>query len=446
MTRLAGRCEAKRNQIATRCGEHRRRVVFDCACGGIVYRTIRQDGAADAPHCAIGRVERDVGKLVSAAMIVKNEERVLAGCLDSLTGLVDEIVVVDTGSTDRSRDIAAEHGARVHCHAWQEDFSAARNAALDHAVGEWILYIDADERVRPYDRRRLEHELADPALCAMTVRFHPRTGYTAYPEYRLFRRDRRIRFRGAIHETMLPDIHAMVASGQGRCEATGLTIDHLGYDGDQSHKLPRNLALLEKEVRVNPDRMYLWWHLGTVYRDLGRIAEAEAAWQTGVAISRRAQPCPPEAALCFVELIRRRLDLGQDALALLHEAISLQPEDPFLHWLMAQALLAEGRYEAAVPIFERLAAIDPETLLTCFAYDRRFLGAGALAEAGQCAFRLGRWQESEAFFRRAEWRCPDSLEFRVKRQLAAARAAAATARAMAEGTAQGGAVPQGAAA
>jgi glycosyltransferase involved in cell wall biosynthesis len=124
-------------------------------------------------------VEWDVGKLVSAAMIVRNEARFLAGCLDSLAGLVDEIVVVDTGSTDHSPDIAAAHGARVHHHAWREDFSAARNEALDCAVGDWILYIDADERVRPYDRSRLEHELADPSLCAMAVRFHPRTGYTA---------------------------------------------------------------------------------------------------------------------------------------------------------------------------------------------------------------------------------------------------------------------------
>lgn len=381
-----------------------------------------------------------MGKLVSAAMIVKDEERFLAGCLDSIAGLVDEIVVVDTGSADRSREIAAAHGARVHHHTWREDFSAARNEALDQAVGDWILYIDADERVRPYDRARLAQDLADPSLCAATVRFHPRTGYTAYPEHRLFRRDPRIRFRGAIHETMMPDINHLVATGQGRCGTSGLTIDHLGYDGDQSHKLPRNLAILEKEVRVNPERMYLWWHLGTVYRDLGRGEEAEFAWFKGVEIARRAQPCLHEAALCFVELIRRRLDTGQDAMPLLDEALALQPDDPFLHWLMTQALMKAGRYDDALPIFERLAAIDPETLVTSFAYDRRVLGASALADAGQWAFRMGRWREAEAFFRRAEWRCPDNLEFRVKRQLASARVAAA-----ANGASQGAAA-QGAAA
>jgi tetratricopeptide (TPR) repeat protein len=366
-----------------------------------------------------------VGKLVSAAMIVKNEARFLAGCLDSIAGLVDEIVVVDTGSTDRSPDIAAAHGARVQHHTWHDDFSAARNQALDQAVGDWILYIDADERVRPYERSRLEQDLGAASLCATTVRFHPRTGYTAYPEHRLFRRDPRIRFRGAIHETMMPDINQMVATGQGRVGSSNLTIDHLGYDGDQSHKLQRNLTILEKEVQVKPERMFLWWHLGTVYRDLGRMQDAAAAWQTGVGIARRVRPSPAEASLCFVELVRQRLASGLDVMDLLNEAIALQPEDPFLQWLMTQALQAAGRYEDALPIYEHLATIDPETLLTHTAYDRRVLGAGALAEAGQWAFRIGRWQDSAAFFRRAEWRCPDKLEFRVKRQLAEARITAA---------------------
>jgi len=358
-------------------------------------------------------------------MIVKNEERFLDGCLASLEGLVDEAVVVDTGSSDRTVEIAKARGARVFQHAWREDFSAARNEALDRATSDWILYIDADERVRPYARQRLEAELADPSLCAATLRFYPRTGYTAYPEYRLFRRDPRIRFRGTIHETMMPDINELVASGQARSGITGLTIDHLGYDGDQSHKLQRNLTLLETEVQSKPERMYLWWHLGTVYRDLGRFDEAEAAWQTGIDIARRTEFRLPEASFCFIELIRRRSEMGDDMMPLIEEAIALQPDDLFLYWLKAQSLLASGRYEDAVPLFERLATIDPDTLVTSLAFDRRFLGAAALAEAGQNAFRLGRWRESEAFFRRAEWRSPDSIEYRVKRQLAEARAAAA---------------------
>ncbi len=362
--------------------------------------------------------------LLSAAMIVKNEERFLAGCLDSIAGLVDEVVIVDTGSTDASVALATARGARVHRHVWQDDFAAARNAALDLARGDWILYIDADERARPCARDRLNRELADPGLCCALVRFHPRSGFTAYPEYRLFRRDPRIRFRGAIHETMLPDIERLIAAGDGRIGWSGLTIDHLGYDDDQSHKLPRNLRLLVKETRVNPNRIYLWWHLGTVYRDLGRLAEARTAWQTGIGIARRDDTSPPDGVLCYIEVIRLGLDHGEDMRGLIDEAAAAYPDDLFLVWLRGQALMAAGAFTLAVAAFETLAAIDADSLVTHSAYDRRVFGADALAEAGTWAFRLGRWRESEAFFRRAEWRAPDMLEWRVKRQLAGARAAA----------------------
>src|SRR5579883_1951392 len=86
---------------------------------------------------------------LSAAIIVKNEERHLPECLSSLAGLVDEIVIVDTGSTDRTREIAASAGARIFDFPWMGDFSAARNHALNQVRGDWTLYIDADERVRP---------------------------------------------------------------------------------------------------------------------------------------------------------------------------------------------------------------------------------------------------------------------------------------------------------
>ena len=89
---------------------------------------------------------------LTVCLIVKNEEKFLGQCLDSVRGLADQIVVVDTGSTDRTVDIAREHGAEVHTFAWCDDFSAARNAALEHATGDWILMLDADEELPPKPR------------------------------------------------------------------------------------------------------------------------------------------------------------------------------------------------------------------------------------------------------------------------------------------------------
>jgi tetratricopeptide (TPR) repeat protein len=320
-----------------------------------------------------------VRNLISAALIVRDEEKNIGACLESIAALSDEIVVVDTGSSDRSREIAAAHAARVIDYQWQDDFAAARNFAIDHATGEWILYIDADERVRPCDRRIVDGLLNELGLCSCTVRFHPRTGFTAYPEHRLFRRDARIRFRSAIHETILPDLNRIVAAGEGRIGSSGLTIDHLGYDGDQSHKAGRNLPLLHKQLGLDPERLYLWWHLGVVERDLGRLAEAEAAWQQGVDIARRGDACGPEIALCFIELAKVRLQRGEEALGLVREAKRLQPHNLLLHWIEAQALVAAGRHPEGFAIFARLASVDPDTL-----FGRVILRPPDIRSSGPC--------------------------------------------------------------
>lgn len=363
-----------------------------------------------------------MGKLLSAALIVRNEEHHIGSCLQSIAGLVDEIIVVDTGSCDETGEIAAASGAQVFHYAWHDDFAAARNHAIDQATSDWILYIDADERARAHDRYSLADDLDDPGLCACTVRFYPRTGCTAYPEHRLFRRDPRIRFRSAIHETIMPDLHRIVAAGHGRVGSSRLTIDHLGYDGDQSRKAERNLPLLRKQLRVDPDRIYLWWHLGSVYRDLGRAADAETAWRQGVNIARSRSGRGPEIVLCFIELAKMRLDCGADALALVREARALQRDNLLLQWFEARLLAAAGQHAKALPIFERLARVDPDNLLADLSYDRRIFGAWAFAEMGHCAFRMEWYRESERWFRRAEMLEPECLEFRVKREFASRRA------------------------
>lgn len=84
---------------------------------------------------------------LSLSMIVKNEERFLPGCLESVKGLVDEIVIVDTGSTDGTKKIAESCRAKIIDFKWCDDFSAARNESLRHVTGDWVLYLDADERL-----------------------------------------------------------------------------------------------------------------------------------------------------------------------------------------------------------------------------------------------------------------------------------------------------------
>ena len=143
---------------------------------------------------------------ISAALIVRNEARFLEGCLTALTGQVNEIVVVDTGSADATAAIAKKHAVKLLHHRWTGDFSEARNVAVEAATGEWILYIDADERLLLPEKTKLSSFLSNPRAAAAWVQFMPKTGFTRYRELRLFRNRPDIRFKGRIHETVMADV------------------------------------------------------------------------------------------------------------------------------------------------------------------------------------------------------------------------------------------------
>ncbi|MFZ2655904.1 MAG: glycosyltransferase family 2 protein, partial [Victivallales bacterium] len=97
---------------------------------------------------------------LSVCMIVKNEEAFLGRCLKSVVDHVDEIIIVDTGSTDRTVGIAKSFGARIYYHPWQDDFSLHRNQSISYARGRWIFIIDADEEYRASSKRNLREEVA----------------------------------------------------------------------------------------------------------------------------------------------------------------------------------------------------------------------------------------------------------------------------------------------
>ncbi len=363
--------------------------------------------------------------LLSAALIVRDEERFLAGCLQSIAGLVDETVVVDTGSVDRSREIARDHGARLAEYPWNGDFAAARNHALDLARGAWILYIDADERVSAGDRAGLDPLLRDPRLAALTVRFRPITGFTRYREYRLFRNRPDLRFAGVIHETHVPALLDLCAREKMGIANSEVAIDHLGYDGDQAHKHGRNLPLLRARLASDPHHVYSWGHLGVTLHGMGDEVGAEAAWRQGVAVVRAKRARSISDSAPYVDLAHCLIRRGEDAGALLDEGLHLFPDNFTLQWLRARTLADAGGFAEALPILERLAATDPEVAGGgVLAHDERIFGLFACEALGLCCFRLGRYAESARWYGRAEELADSPLENRTKRLLAASRAGA----------------------
>ena len=150
---------------------------------------------------------------ISLCMIVKNEERVLARCLDSIADLMDEIIIVDTGSTDRTKAIAAGYTDKIYDFEWIQDFSAARNFAFSHATMEYIYTADADEVVDAENRKRFRYlkECLLPEIEIVQMKYGNQlqhgTVYNFDEEYRpkLFKRLREFVWEGSVHETVRLD-------------------------------------------------------------------------------------------------------------------------------------------------------------------------------------------------------------------------------------------------
>lgn len=355
---------------------------------------------------------------VSACLIVKNEERFLEGCLGSIKHVVDEIIIGDTGSTDQTPAIARQMGARLYHIPWTDDFSDARNQVLALATGDWILSMDADERLRFVTRLEIEPFLNDPATIAYHVSLYPKTGWTGMWVLRLFRNDPEIRFRGIFHETPWKGLAKVLSKDAKEIGLSPLVLDHLGYDygNNQAEKLMRNRSLLLKEVEINPDNAYAWSHLGLVYSDLGEDALAEAAWQRAIGMIKKNMTSPIYAYIYYIEWL---IEKNRPVWGLLTEAIENVPDNPYLYWFKGHLLMHETRYDEALPLFERLVLWGKRRDFnrSLMAYPACIFDVYAYDSLATCHFRLGNYTEAQEYFEQAEKSGPNPMEYKVKRQL-----------------------------
>ncbi|MEI3019329.1 glycosyltransferase family 2 protein [Ruminococcus sp.] len=142
-------------------------------------------------------------------MIVRNEEAVLERCLDSVAELVDEIILVDTGSTDDTKKIASKFSAKIYDFPWRDDFSAARNYAVAQAVGDYWFWLDADDVVEGENREKLRRILAHPDADVVFLPYQLSFDEDGKPQMiscreRIFRRSVKFQWEGAVHEAIVP--------------------------------------------------------------------------------------------------------------------------------------------------------------------------------------------------------------------------------------------------
>ena len=215
--------------------------------------------------------------VLSFCMIAKNEERDLAACLDSVRGVADELIVVDTGSTDRTAAIASEYGAEVAPFDFRvADFAGARNCAIGRARGGWILMLDADETLDPACAAAVKTLVAEDLNAGYFLERVNRSTAEEAPftdfVVRLFPKRPGVRYRGRVHET----VDASILAGGGKLIRSGIRIDHR-FRLDPEARRRKNLwyiDILKEEIAADPSDDSRLDFLAAEYHQLEMFDEA----------------------------------------------------------------------------------------------------------------------------------------------------------------------------
>lgn len=370
-------------------------------------------------------------KTVSLCLIARDEEASIGMTIKSVLALVDEVIVVDTGSRDNTRIIAEGYGARVMDFTWEDDFSAARNAALNEALSDWVLILDADEflqPVRPVDFQRLLH---DPAVAGYRLRMASPIGEETTPGptmIRLFRNDPQVRYRYPIFEQVSESLEAWSRDQGLHIIDSDLTVVHeTGKPGQLARKRERNQRILRKAMSEYPQEPYFPYKLGCAGLHLqdeevlptGGLAAAlghlHTSWQRIAShppTALRDLPWLPDLGAKSISGLLA-LHKVPEARALARRFGDLFPEHPRI--LLQDAVvqlrhLERDRSEMAADQFERerqdlVATLEhlrllPEPLRRV-ANDRRLFDLYPLRYLGELALLSGRVSEAVGYYEQA---------------------------------------------
>jgi tetratricopeptide (TPR) repeat protein len=355
-----------------------------------------------------------VGPGISLCMIVKDEERFIAGALESVAGVVDEICIVDTGSSDLTREIARGFGARVLDVPWADDFAAARNAALALATRPWTFVLDADERLTQASRADLVAVgRTAPAgrgkwvTCRNLTDDYRGTGAMSNMLVRLFPNSPRIRYRNSIHEFVALDGR----DGGLPADKTAIEIVHHGYLGAvvrERDKGARNLRLSRAAVARDPHDAFHQYNLGMASLLAGDRATALTALERARELTQAAPRGFRVHAL--VTLAELHADVRGDtatALRLVRECLALVPTYSNAHFVHGKILARTGELYAARDAFGRAIAAGADDR-DQFVVDNEIAIWKAHSEIGATLMHESRFAEALAWFELAARARPDA--------------------------------------
>jgi len=296
---------------------------------------------------------------ISACVIVKNEERNIARCISSYIDIVDEIVVVDTGSTDRTVEIAKDLGAKVFYFEWVNDFAKAKNYALSKATGDWIIFLDADEYFDVERSRNIPNLIKKygkdktKILGCTLVNIEEKTGEIigTCSQSRIFKRDKEIYYISDIHERLHSegkDTRAVFLTEE------ELLIYHTGYSQHKiQEKAERNLPMLLKGLEREPVDPTLYFFLSDTYFSL---KDYEKCIYYGELFLKNRVNMTGLNSKVYQNIIAAKLKLKlnqKDIESFIEKALAEFPEHPMFYMLLGELFFSKKQYEKALENYKK---------------------------------------------------------------------------------------------
>jgi len=272
-------------------------------------------------------------------MIVKNEAENLPHCLEPVKDVFDQIVIVDTGSEDNTVEIAKSYGAEVHYFGWIDDFSAARNESLKYATGDYIFFLDGDDRMEHAEALKLKELIPpqkDVAFYCLLYCYEANGQDTETFQLRLFPNLPGVEFEGLVHEQVAYSLQRLGI----RSEVCDVKITHVGYKDTDAlmQKIHRNIPLLERQMQKTPERVNVRLHLVTHYNASGETEKAIAQLEHLIKQTEKEDGYREAFLICCVMLGNnyRKINKSDAAIEMYRRALEVEPDYGLAHFLLGE--------------------------------------------------------------------------------------------------------------
>ena len=342
--------------------------------------------------------------LLSVCVLMKGDADCLRRIAASVKSLADELVVVcDEPVSETFQSAAQACGARLVPFRWQNDFSAARNAGLEAARGEWVFWTDSDETLIAPDPATFRELLGREDMLGYFVTIEDQIGATTrtprqHPS--LYRRRSELRYHGRIHEHFEPPLEIQAARLGMKVSASPVRLTHTGYELEiRPQKLSRNIALLELELADRPGQFYYLVELGRslllASQTRGHGVLKEAAEVLRPALHQPEAPSPLAAALLEYALAHALAGFPIARQAAADAALRWFPTSPPLVWRAARWNYEQGKIAEAARLLERVLEMgENRTYDTTVSFDQSVFGDETRLNFGVCCAKLGKLEEA----------------------------------------------------